>query len=179
MLFDQLRQDLRYAARQLVKAPTLTVVMISLLALGIGANSALFSVLDRMVSRPAPGIGASDALVRLQRHIYQEGEGRFSATRLSYPEFLDFRAQRAAFADLAIERRVTLGVRAQDVTSPVRAFMVSSSYFSLLRVQMTLGTGLPRDDDAHPAVQARAWSAIGSGNSAWPARPTRSASASM
>ena len=105
--FDQLRQDLHYAARQLVKAPTLTVVMISMLALGIGANSALFSVLDRMVSRPAPGIGASDALVRVQRHIYQEGEGR-SATRLSYPEFLDFREQRAAFADLAIERRVTL-----------------------------------------------------------------------
>ena len=154
MLFDQLRQDLDYAARQLVKAPTLTVVMISMLALGIGANSALFSVLDRLVSRPAPGIGASDDLVKLQRHIYQEDEGRFSAARLSYPEFLDFRAQRAAFADLAIERRVTLGVRAQDVTSPVRAFMVSSSYFSLLRVQMTLGTGLPRDDDAHPAVQA-------------------------
>jgi MacB-like periplasmic core domain len=153
MLFDQLRQDLHYAARQMVKAPTLTVVMISMLALGIGANSALFSVLDRVASRPAPGIGASDDLVKVLRHIYQEGEGRFSAVGLSYSEFLDFRAQRAAFADLAIERRMTLGVRAQDLTSPVRAFLVSSSYFSLLRVQMTLGTGLPRDDDAHPAAQ--------------------------
>jgi putative ABC transport system permease protein len=150
MLIDELRQDLRYAVRQMVNAPALTIVMIGMLALGMGANSALYSVMDRLISRPAPGIGSVEGQVQLSRRFEWQERGRSIELDLSYPDFLDLRAQPSVFADLAVSRRIRVGVRAGDMTAPVSGYLVSSSYFSVLRVRMELGTGFPRADDGRP-----------------------------
>ena len=150
MYIDQIRQDLRYALRQMLKAPGLTLVMIGMLAVGIGANSALYSVLDRVVSRGAPGVGDPEGMVEVEREVFYREVNRFGGVPLSYPDFLDFRELRSVFADLAVTREIRVGVRTRGLAVPLRGYLVSSSYFSVLRVQMALGTGFPRSDDARP-----------------------------
>jgi predicted permease len=146
MSFDDLRQDLRYAVRQLLGTPGMTAVTVGMLAVAIGANSALYSVMDRLISGPAPGVGDPDGMVAVTREAFRRDIGRMVGVRLSYPDFLDFRAQ-SVFADMALSRPTNVGVRAGDVTSSVRAYLVSSSYFGVLRVGMTLGGGFPFGDD--------------------------------
>jgi len=93
-------QDVRYAIRSLTKAPGFTAVTLFTLALGIGANSAIFSVVNGVLLRPFP-YPQSDRLV-LVREIYGSGE----VGTVSGPNFLDWKARSHRFADMAAWRGV-------------------------------------------------------------------------
>ncbi|HKQ74250.1 MAG TPA: hypothetical protein VJ810_11210 [Blastocatellia bacterium] len=88
-------QDLRYGVRMLMKAPTVTLTAVITLALGIGANTAIFSVIDAALLKPLP-FTESDRLF-----IIQETRGGDGCC-LSYPNFLDMRAQSSALETVAI-----------------------------------------------------------------------------
>ena len=92
-------QDLRYAWRTLLKTPGFTAVAVLTLALGIGANTAVFSVLDAVVLRPLP-YPQPDKLVSVQCRNPRTGLSQ----NLSYPDFFDFRGQNHVFEHLVTYR---------------------------------------------------------------------------
>ena len=91
-------QDLRFGARMLLKQPGFTLIAVVTLALGIGANTAIFSIVDAVLLRPFP-YNAPERLVMLQERV--SVGGGFSP---SYPNFVDWRAQNKVFASMAAVR---------------------------------------------------------------------------
>jgi predicted permease len=129
-------QDVRYGARVLAKAPGFTVVAVITLALGIGANTAIFSVVNGLMLRPLP---VSDAK-QLTYLGFPSGGGNFDNT-FSYSEFTEIRAQTAAiFSDqagmvyggLAGFENVTDGLTVDGKTESVQTVFVSGNFFTML-----------------------------------------------
>src|SRR5689334_20351897 len=89
-------QDLRYGARQLLRAPGFTAFALATLAIGIGLNTALFGLITSIVSRPMPGVHADPRTVWITSRV----SGGFSLP-LSYPDYADFRDSSGAFMDAA------------------------------------------------------------------------------
>src|SRR4051812_25810903 len=98
-----LMRHLSQAARSLVKRPGLSLSVVLLLGLGIGANTALFSVLQAVLLRPIPGVERSAELVRIRR----SQNGRVQGNQ-SYPDYLDLRDGAKTLAGLAAHRGVAL-----------------------------------------------------------------------
>ncbi|HEX3663357.1 MAG TPA: ABC transporter permease [Acidobacteriaceae bacterium] len=92
---ESLRRDVRYALRQLKKAPGFTAVVIVTLALGIGANTTVFSIVDAVLLRPLP-YAHPEQLVQ----VWSRERGAFSGGAVCYPDFFDWRAQNHAFTNL-------------------------------------------------------------------------------
>src|SRR2546429_5644205 len=88
--------DLRYALRSLARSPGFTTVAVLTLALGIGANTAIFSVVNGVLLRPLP-YPRPDALMQVET-VFQHG----ATSNVSYPNFEDLRDQNRSFADLAV-----------------------------------------------------------------------------
>src|SRR5215468_9097946 len=93
-------QDLRYGARMLLKAPNNTLIAVITLGLGIGANTAIFSVVNAALLEPLPYRAPEELVLARQHH---ETKGTISES-VSYVDFQDWRAQNHVFADLAIFR---------------------------------------------------------------------------
>ncbi|HEV2690539.1 MAG TPA: ABC transporter permease [Bryobacteraceae bacterium] len=144
-------QDVRYALRGLAKSPAFTAVVVLSLGLGIGANTAIFSVLDTLLLRPLP-VNHPEQLVTLTR----VDPARGSANNLSYPMFERFRELNQIFADVSalwqIERaNVAIGGTGGGVESkPLIVDLVSGSYFSMLGVNAAAGRVFTADDDRIP-----------------------------
>src|SRR5690349_1183564 len=128
-LFDELRGDLRYALRMLRKAPAFTTVAILSLAIGIGANTVLFSVVNGVLLNPLP-FPHPDQLVALYTRT---AEGWPSTT--SYPNFLDWTHGNHSFGAIAIYRPDSFSVTGTAESERIPAEMVSAGFFSLLSVQ--------------------------------------------
>jgi putative ABC transport system permease protein len=141
---DTLLQDLRYGARQLWRSPAFTVAAIATLALGIGANTALFTLGQAILIRPLPGVLQSDRLIWLTGARFPDN----FPTNMSYPDFVDYREGLRGIADIA----VTSGGRyslSSGGSEPERVFgeLVSGNYFSILRTPFALGRGfVPAED---------------------------------
>ena len=97
--------DLRYAVRQLVKNPSFTVIAVFALALGIGANTAIFSVVNAVLLRPLSYPNSKELILLRERLT---GPGGFESGSVSYLNYLDWRAAQHSFVDLGL-------VRAEDV----------------------------------------------------------------
>ncbi|MEW6206896.1 MAG: ABC transporter permease [Acidobacteriota bacterium] len=160
-------QDLRYGIRMLVKAPGLTAIAVLSLALGVGANTALFSVIDAMLLRKLP-VKEPDRLV-LFKSIWGENfsPGSYSGSglsdesgrrvRTSFPHqtLTAFRQQQGALADVFAFGNVALNVNADGEAQVVSGQAVSGNYYTALGVQPLLGRVMSEDDDntqASPVV---------------------------
>src|ERR1041384_2676843 len=116
-------RNIELAARTLRKSPGLAATVVLLLGFGIGANSALFSVLHAVLLAPIPGVERSDELVRLRR----SQNGRVQSNQ-SYPDYLDFRDQ-ARTASGVVAERVGSMLLAGPPAQMVPAAIVTGNYF--------------------------------------------------
>src|SRR5918992_620502 len=149
---DTFLQDVRYALRQLVRSPGFTVVAVMTLALGIGANAALFTMAQAVLARPLPGVRASDRLVWLAPVNVRGGQTHV----MSYPDYVDYRDRSGVFAELAAFEVTRFSLSGNGEPERVRGQVVSGNFFSVLGTPMRLGRGLTAHDDrtpgAHPVV---------------------------
>jgi putative ABC transport system permease protein len=148
---DTLWQDLKYGLRSLVRSPGFTIVAVLTLALGIGANTAIFSVVNAVLLRPLPVENPSQ-LVRL--FVTTSSGARYAS--ISYPDYVDIREKNSVFTDVAAYSRISLSLTRGSQAEVIRGEIVSGNYFFLLGIHPVLGRGfLPEEDripDAHPVV---------------------------
>ena len=138
-----LLQDFRYALRQLRKSRGFAVVAVITLALAIGANTAIFSVVDAVLLHPLP-YPDSDRLVKVSQTF--EGESTDDASPANY---LDWVSQNHVFSDMAASRGWQGSLSAGDRPERIRGTMTTPSFFPLFGVRPILGRGL-RASDAQP-----------------------------
>jgi len=142
--------DLRYAVRQLRKNPGFTTVAVLTLALGIGANTAIFSVVNAVLLRPFP-YQAPERLVVIQERG-SAGNG-FSA---SYPNFVDWRVQNTAFDSVsAVRGNESFNFTGAGEPERLQGRLVSAEFFSTLRIKPLLGRDFLAEEDrpgATPSV---------------------------
>jgi len=148
---SNLFRDIRYAIRMLIKTPAVTCVAIVTLALGIGANTAIFSGVSAFVLRELP-VPESSRLVR----PVEIGEDGNTADEISYPDFVDYRNQSTSFNGLSGEDMLQVAIDTQDQNDVIWGQAVSGNYFDILEVKPFMGRSfLPEEDGApgaHPVV---------------------------
>src|ERR1044071_1632883 len=132
-LMETLWQDLRYGARMLRKQPGFTLIAVLTLALGIGANTAIFSVVNAVLLRPLP-FAEPERLVWLWDTIPQ-----LPTAPTSLPEFLDWKGQNQSFEHLAAFNGGSMFLDTGDGTPYTRVGLVTPETFALLRVSPILG----------------------------------------
>jgi putative ABC transport system permease protein len=142
--------DLRYAFRQLIKSPGFTIVAVITLALGIGANSAIFSVIDAVLLRSLP-FPNSDRLTMLWGTAPQHPDNDKQVH--SYPDFLDLHAQNHTFAAMAAYTGVSAIWGTGEGSEDVPGLAATSDIFAVLGVQPLLGRGFSRDDEKLDAAR--------------------------
>jgi putative ABC transport system permease protein len=136
--------DFRYAVRQVVKNPSFTIIAVFALALGIGANTAIFSVVNAVLLRPLPYPDPDKLIVLRERsHIFDNGA-------VGYMNWLDWHAAQQSFTDIALVRRESFNVSlGAGLGSPerVRGVRASSGFLSVLGLKPKLGRDLSGADD--------------------------------
>ncbi|HEY1583845.1 MAG TPA: ABC transporter permease [Chthoniobacterales bacterium] len=137
--------DLRFAFRQLFKEPRFTFVAVLALAIGIGANTAIFSVVNAVLLKPLPFPQPQQLLAWGSLENRQPNETGFDS--VSYPDFFDFRAQNKSFSHLAVHRMESLALVGDGPAQSLRAEKVSGEFFEVLGVQPVLGRGFRREEE--------------------------------
>jgi predicted permease len=156
---DEVVQDLRFGVRMLLKTPGFALVAVLTLALGIGANTAIFSFVNALLLRPLSGVAQPGQLVQIGRQYIDKSYPSDS----SYPDYLDYRTQNTVMSDLAVVAPTAFHLTAQHDTERVEGERVSSSYFDVLGVTAAEGRLItPADDQNNGAdpvavVSFRLW----------------------
>src|SRR5689334_20562872 len=149
---DTVFQDIRYAWRQLIKSPGFDAVAIITLALGIGANTAIFGLLDQALLRSLP-VKEPAQLVILKFYGSFNGHTRSRTDDkfyFSYPMYRDLRDRNSVFNGLIATVNAQAGVQWHNQPELVRAEVISGNYFDVLGVQPALGRVLVQSDDTVP-----------------------------
>ncbi len=135
--------DVQYALRQLVKSPAFTVVAILTIALGIGANTAIFSVVDGVLINPLPYPHAQRVVVLYERLP------NFDDASISYPNFLDWQRMNESFSALAAYRPTGYNLTGTMGGTPehLHGEMISAGFFEILGVDPMLGQTFRPEDD--------------------------------
>jgi putative ABC transport system permease protein len=148
---ETLLQDLRYGARMLMKKPGFTLVAVLTLGLGIGANTAIFSLVNTVLLRPLP-IAQPEQVVTL--NFGTPGRGVFPL--IGYPEYTDYRDRNQVLAGLAAMGMAPVSLSNNGINERIWGLHVTGNYFSLLGVGAALGRVIAPEDDltpgAHPVV---------------------------
>jgi predicted permease len=134
-------QDFRYAVRQCGKMPGLTAVVVLTIALGVGANTALFSVVNGVLLNPLP-YPRPEQLVTLH-----ESKPNFSSGSISFPNFRDWRKDNHTFSAMAISRGYAFGLTGAGEAVQVNGEFVASDLFSILGVNPLLGRTFAAGED--------------------------------
>src|SRR5215467_14200770 len=132
-------QDMRYAVRVLAKSPGFTAVAVVTLALGIGANSVVFGILNALILRPVD-VPQAESLYGVQRKADHYGAE-------SYPNYLDLRDRNRSFDGLAAYNIDTAGIDTGDSAARVWLESVTGNYFDVLRLQPYLGRFFHASDE--------------------------------
>ena len=144
-------QDLRYGLRMITKTPAFTALALLALALGICANTTIFSFINGLVLRPLTGVKDPDRVVEIYTSDFSSGPYGGS----SYPDYLDFRSQADAFEDLAAQQNARLNLnREGEQAERLRGEFVTSNYFTILGVNARVGRTLQPSDDTPSASPA-------------------------
>jgi len=138
---ETLFQDLRYGLRMLGKSPGFTAVAVATLALGIGANTALFSVINGVLLSPL-SFPRPDQLVTLH-----ENKPNFEGGSVSYPNFRDWRRDNHTFSSLALARTSAFSLTGIGDAEQVSGEFVSSDFFSVLGVKTVIGRTFAEDEE--------------------------------
>jgi len=145
---DRLVQDLRYGVRTLAKNPAFTLIAIATLALGIGANTAMFNLLDQVVLRLLP-VRDPERVVIVRETGNHYGNG-YGPNTISWPMFEDLRDNNQVFSEMFCRFPATITISGGDRAAQIPAELVSGSYFPILGVGAALGRTIAPDDDAVP-----------------------------
>ena len=146
-----LLQDLRYGIRMLAKNPGFTVVAVLTLALGIGANTAIFTIVNAVLLNPLPVADAS-RLVQLDTTDKKTTVALGNATRLgiSFPNYEDYARQASVFSGLAAFQPTGLTLSGGEKPKLFQGYLVTANYFDVLGVNAMLGRTFRPDEDQHP-----------------------------
>jgi predicted permease len=144
-MFETVWQDLRHGARMLAKNPGFSLIAVMSIAIGVGANAAMFSVADGLILRPLRVPAASELFT--VSATMPTGEVRNSG--ISYPDYVDIRSRARSFQGLAATRFVTASLATRRDESVHRTFglAVSANLFDVLRVQPVVGRTFVPDED--------------------------------
>jgi predicted permease len=145
--FESFAQDLRYALRTLRRAPAFALVAVLVLAIGIGATTGMFSLVETMLVRGLPYPQADRLVVligNVQRAAGVERRGN------SYPDHVDWRARATSFEEMAAYTALNTTLQGVDEPEPIPSEAVSPPYFKLLGVSPTHGRGFRPEEDAVP-----------------------------
>jgi predicted permease len=145
---DGLVQDLRYGVRTLTKNPAFTLIAMATLALGIGANTAMFSLLDQVVLRLLP-VRDPERVVIVRETGNHYGNS-YGPNTISWPMFEDLRDNNQVFSGMFCRFPAAVTISGGDRAAQIPAELVSGSYFPVLGVGAALGRTIAPDDDAVP-----------------------------
>src|SRR5712692_3466366 len=145
---EQLFGDMRFAARTLRKSPGFTAVAVLTLALGIGANTAIFSVVKAVLLRSLPFKDPAH-LVRVNESVAKGGR-----SPVAYPNYLDWRAQNTVFQEMAAFGDCEMILNGKDKSDRVDCEQVSDTYFPILGVSAILGRTFTPEENAVPMKHA-------------------------
>jgi len=141
MLLDNFRNDLRYAIRSYAKAPSFTIIILTTLALGIGASTAIFSIVNAILLRPLP-------LQNPDRLLYvTEVNPRGTLMTVSWPNYLDWRARSRSFDLLACSREENYTLTGTERAQRLTGRRVTGNFFRVLGVSPAIGRGFTDEDD--------------------------------
>jgi putative ABC transport system permease protein len=144
-----LLKDLRYGIRMLARTPAFTLVAVLSLALGIGANTTVFSLLDAVMLRSLP-IENPERMVNIAT-LVKGGEPHLD---FSYPMYTGLRDGNQTLSGIVAYTETNLGLTAGDQTERIRSEIVSANYFSVLGVQPAMGSAFAPDDERPGAARA-------------------------
>jgi len=145
-MIADLWQDLRYGARMLLKNPGVSAVIVLTLALGIGANAALFSVVNGVLLNPLP-FPRPEQLVALNQRLPNTGAGS-----ISYPNFLDWQRENQSFSAMAVSRSSSFALVGAGEAERVRGRRCTANLFSVLGVKPALGRDFAPGEDERGAT---------------------------
>src|ERR1041385_5345118 len=132
---ESLFSDIRYAVRNLLKRPGFSLVAVITLALGIGANSAIFSAINALLLRPLP-IPNQDRVVA----IWSKNSGRgVEHNEVTFADYLDWRAQNHSFDQLALESWWSTNLSGGDMPERIQGFLVTTNFFDVVGVKPVQG----------------------------------------
>jgi predicted permease len=138
---ETLLQDIRYGVRVVAKSPGFAVIAILTLSLGIGANTALFSVVNGVLLNPLP-YEQPDRLVAVYSKTHE-----FSHASISYPNFLDWVREQHSFSEMAAFREDDYNLTGMGEPERLKAEMTSANFFSLLGVKPVMGRLFRPEED--------------------------------
>ncbi|HEX5708964.1 MAG TPA: ABC transporter permease [Pyrinomonadaceae bacterium] len=145
-MLETFLQDLRYGARMLARKPGFTAVAVLTLALGIGANTAVFSLVNATLLRRLP-VNDPEALV----YVYS-GQPNSLYSTASYPDYAELRDRSEVFAGLAARGGITASLGGDDQTELAVGQIVSGNFFDVLGVRAALGRTITTADDQTPGA---------------------------
>ena len=146
---ENLIKDVRYGVRMLMKNPGVTLVAVITLALGIGANTAIFSGVSAFLMKPL-SVPNPGGLVRPM----EIAEDRGMTDDFSYPDFADYRDQSTSYAGLAAEDMTQAAINAENQNDVIYGQVVSANYFDVLEVKPILGRTFLPDEDKNVGANA-------------------------
>jgi predicted permease len=139
---ERMMQDLRYGLRMLAKSPGFTAVAILTLALGIGANTALFSVVNGVLLNPLP-YPHPEQLVWLA-----ESKPNFATGSISFPNFQDWQKNNQTFSSMGLSRGYSYNLTGLGEAEQLRGRLISSDFFGVLGVNPAIGRSFALGEDA-------------------------------